>query len=812
MSKNYTLDDILNEYSDKSKPETASKPVPAPKLQDTGLIKVAAKDVPDQTITYSLDDIPEINAPEKRPSPSHKSGKFEVSDINRPNVSYINSVKDVIKNPADLPPRPTDKIKDYDGAVLTKSSSDEEYIPKVRKMSDSTRAKEMRLRRKRKKQPEFTYERESPDGVYTKPQKNKRKFVVSHDDGRKKKPDKMAPVDLSGNISPEALDIAIDNTPELRSVNTDEPRSNEKCIIRDYDSYENPREIKNSITELKSSLSFRFVVLSVLFVFSAFISLSEISGIPVPSMLTPRNPSVFAGVQLITVLLSMIVSADTVKSGFSKLIRFKSDTDTLAAAGTAAAAAASIACMINPSLLAMGKIHIYASVAIMSMLINSLGKRLILRRAELNFDFISRSKSKYAVFCIEDDMKAESFTRGTTGDFPVLAAMKKTSFIKDFSKYTFSSDSADLLCKTFVPFIVIFSALASAAVTFIKLRTFSISAIPFALSIFTLYLSACSCMAMPLAANIPLGKAAKKHSRNHGVMLGYQSVEDFYDVNSVMTDAYRLFPTGTIQLCSIKLFSDSKIDDVLLNAASITAYADSVLKELFSDIITEKKKMLKSVENFAYEEAMGLCGWVDNKRILLGNRELMHSHNIEGIPTKTKEAEFTEGGKDALYLSVSGNFAAMFIIEVTASSAVRKSLRELEKRDMALIVKSIDPFITISRISTLYDYSEELIKILPSRMSKDYDEETKKERKTGTSVVCAGKFSSFVNMLISAKRIRKSVSLGIIIQSVSALLGMGIVSMHCLLGAFAELSPALILLYNLICTLLTAAVAGLRKT
>lgn len=818
MSKNYTLDDILNEYSGSEKnnavkpPVNTAQPDSSKKIQDTGFISIPRKNsVPDQTITYSLDEIVQINAPEKRPSPSHRSGKFQVSDISRPNVSYINSVKEVIKNPADLPPRATDRIRDYDGAVVTKDASDEEYIPKVRKMSDSTRAKEMRSKRKKKKQPEFTYERESPDGVYTRPQKKKKKFIVSHDDGKKKKIDRMAQVDLSADADPEALDISIEPVPEMRSVNTDEPKKQEESTIKDYDSFEDAKEIKSSITELKTSLSFRFVVLSVLFVFSAFISLGETIGLPVPDLLTPENPTIFAGVQLIVALLSMMVSLDTVKSGLAKLVKFKADTDSLAAFAAAASAAASIACIVSPAQIATGKIHIYTPIAVMSMLINALGKRLILRRAELNFDFASKEKNKYAIFCVEDEIKSESFTRGTIGDFPILAAMKKTNFLKDFSKYTFSTDSGDMLCKALVPFIVIFSALASIAVTFIKIRTFDGNTVAFGLSIFTLYISACSCMAMPLIANIPLGKAAKKYSRNHGVMLGYQGVEDFYDANSVMTDANRLFPAGTVRLCSIKLFSDTKIDEALLDAASLTSYADSVLKELFSDVIAGKKRMLKKVENFVYEDGMGICGWIDNKRILLGNRELMHSHNIEGVPTKTKETEFTEGGKDALYLSVSGNLAAMFIIEITASPAVKKSMKQLERYDMAVVIKTIDPFITINRISGLFDFTEELLKIIPTRMIKDYDEETRKVKKTSTSLACSGKFTSFVNLLMSAKAIRKTVSSGIILQSVSALLGMGIVSLHCLLNAFADLSPAWLLIYNLICTVITVLVIGIRK-
>jgi Cu+-exporting ATPase len=208
---------------------------------------------------------------------------------------------------------------------------------------------------------------------------------------------------------------------------------------------------------------------------------------------------------------------------------------------------------------------------------------------------------------------------------------------------------------------------------------------------------------------------------------------------------------------------------------------------------------------------MGLCGWINNRRILLGNRELMNNHKIEGIPTLTKEKEFTEGGKDALYLSVSGSLAAMFIIEITASQTIKAAMQQLEKHDMAVIIKTIDPFVTISRVSGLFNFTEELLKIIPTRMHREYDNETKKERKFSTSLACSGKFGSFVQLIMSVKSIKKTVSSGVFIQSVSALLGMGIVSMHCMLNAAAELSPLWMIIYNLICTIITTIVVGIKK-
>ena len=124
--------------------------------------------------------------------------------------------------------------------------------------------------------------------------------------------------------------------------------------------------------------------------------------------------------------------------------------------------------------------------------------------------------------------------------------------------------------------------------------------------------------------------------------MGYQSVEDFYDTNSVMVSADSFFPAGSVNLASIKLFSGTKIDSALLEAASLASHANSILKELLEDIVSEKSQPLSKVENFVYEDSMGLCGWINNRRILLGSRELMQSHNIEGLPTLTKEHEQVE--------------------------------------------------------------------------------------------------------------------------------------------------------------------------
>ena len=109
MPKNYTLDDILNEYSGEEKHKSAVKNKPAVKteiksngqtgkIEDTGYIKIPSGGIPDETITYSVKELEQINAPAKRPSPSHRSGKFQVADISRPNHLGWGIVRSLVKD------------------------------------------------------------------------------------------------------------------------------------------------------------------------------------------------------------------------------------------------------------------------------------------------------------------------------------------------------------------------------------------------------------------------------------------------------------------------------------------------------------------------------------------------------------------------------------------------------------------------------------------------------------------------------------------------------------------------------------------
>jgi Cu+-exporting ATPase len=321
---------------------------------------------------------------------------------------------------------------------------------------------------------------------------------------------------------------------------------------------------------------------------------------------------------------------------------------------------------------------------------------------------------------------------------------------------------------------------------------------------------------MPFVVNIPLENVSKSAIKNKGIMLGYQSVDDFYDTNSILIDANTLFPEGTVRLDGIKVFSNTKLDEAFLEAASLTSTAGSIMSQLFSDVIAGRNGSLYPIENYSYEEGMGMCGWINNKRVLFGNRDLMTSHNIEGVPTKAQEAESADAGKEAIYLSISGNLAAMFVVDIVADRYVKRWAKKLCKNKIYTFIKCIDPCITVKKLNKLFGIPEEMARIIPKKHHEDFYEETKKAVRLSASMATTGKFSSLAELLIGTKVVHISAIIGLILQTASILLGFVLCMLLILSKAFrynyVYMSATALTVYNLAWTVLTYIAVKFKKT
>lgn len=585
-------------------------------------------------------------------------------------------------------------------------------------------------------------------------------------------------------------------------------------IIDDFESFDDAASIAHDIAQLKGSLVLRLFVLIVCFAASAYIAIAnDTQRLPIMELLSKRTQtSTYLFVNAILGLLAAFSSYTVISCGLSKILSLKADCDSLCAVSTVTSIVTSMIMFANPNLIKGSYVHIYIPVAIASLLFNTIGKLLIVGRTQRSFKFVSGSSEKYAIFPVTDEETAQNFTRGTLRDFPNLSAMRKTEFLSEFLKTSYANDSTDSFCRIFTPVVLAVAIVIAVIAGIVSSPNHgSSSAIYIGISVFVGVISICTGFSSMLIVNVPMMRAEIKGAENQGVVLGFDCIEEFADTNSVLVDANQLFPQGSVKLAAIKVFSDTRIDEAIVEAASLTTQAGSILKNMFYDIIAGKTELLNPVESYIFEDSMGLCGWINNKRVLLGNRELMVNHSIEGMPPITKEKEYTENGRTAVYLSISGELSAMFLVEITPTLEIVQALRDLQKNDVYIMVRSVDSIVSINRLSELFEISPEYLKLIPFRVHEQFNEVTSYQVNQRASLACSGKFSAFASLILSCKHMKGTINFGIGIQAVSMLLGIIICLVMVILNSFQELSVSMFLVYNFIFTAALLIIQLLRK-
>ena len=573
-------------------------------------------------------------------------------------------------------------------------------------------------------------------------------------------------------------------------------------------------EIRVNINLLRNAVFFRTVSLAVLTIIGAFLAIGESSDtLLYPALSQLMTVRGYCFLHLVLGLLILFITFPTVINGMRKLFHREADSDTIAAMPLIPCLLTVLATIFVPEPMQHNLVHIFLPVSSFILLMNSIGKLFIIRRATRNFALLTKNFEKYIVTCVQSETAAEELTRGVVQDYPILATIQKTKQMSDFLRHTYASDLADRFSKKLAPIVAGISLLLAAAITGIRIGVLETPAenIPFFCSVLTMLLTAGCSAGIPLTVNLPLDRASKRLCPHGCTLLGYQSVDDFYDVNSILVPAATLFPKQSITISGIKNFSGFQVEEALLDAASMVYAADSILQNAFAALVEEKDGgMLYQVEDCSYEDNLGICGWIRHRRVLLGNREMMMAHHVEGMPTKVRELEMTSGSQDVLYLSVSGVVAGMFVIDITADPMVKRQMQRLKEEQISVVVKSVDSCITLQRLTTLFGVPDSMLKILPSADNDLYEKETAPLQDVSASTIHDGSFFGTARLLLEARSIKRAATTGLLLQVIAVILGLSICIGYILVNGYDNITSQTLLFFQLVMTGLTLLTTRLK--
>lgn len=794
MADKYSIDDILSEYSNKYKTNNE------PKADDTDDFDISFSNTEDEHPAPVIPNVSADKTAEKAQEITENISSDNDADktVIKSSESLLFSDDLLLDNDSpideDLAMKNARKISRLSGHAGRKSHNGDPSVEPVRRTS----IKDMKLGLESKIIPQSKYlddftdeEEDSAENEGSDEYDSRSAALERH---RKSKVDSFV----------------LDSMDEV----DDSERSKAKKVAygqKEFENYDEAPKVLNDILQIKSNLFLRLCVLLFTGLSSLLITIANDLELPVIRIFDRSvSPSAFLFSNTIMGLLSLGVSYTVMTAGLKNMFLRKPDNDSIAAVGIFVSVIAGIATLFEPDSIRDCYYHVYVSAAIIGLIFNTLGKMMTVQRTEKNFRYIAGDFDRYAVKSV-DGSTAVNLGRGAVPVNANMATMRKTGFVEDFIKNSYAPDVSDGFAKYSAPVILI-AGLITGLLSFIcdKHAGTSVEKIYVALAAFSGTVTMCSSLSLILAVNLPISKATNKYLQYSSVILGYSAVEEYSDTNSVMVDAAHLFPKDSVDLVNLKLLSTEPLDECILLASSLVFRSESVLKNSFYKILKGKLDMLYPVESYIYEDERGLSGWIDNKRVLLGTRQHMEDHSIDGLPPVSKEAEYGKGNV-ILYLSISGVISTMFVLKVTPSLSVTKWMQALESEGVVTVVRNVDGFLTQEFLECLFDLDPGSIKILPFRYHKEYENEVDYNERESSPMMCSGSFPSFAMLITGVKKIRSAAQLGIAIQVGSVALGAAICLISMILGTFAQITPTLIIVYHLVFAGITLAMLGSKK-
>ena len=483
-------------------------------------------------------------------------------------------------------------------------------------------------------------------------------------------------------------------------------------------------KIKKKLKKEIKSLNIKFFALTIFFILS--LTLDVLLRIK-PAFLSaiPANISVlYSTSSLFILLLSFAVGFKTIKSAFIHIAYavFAPDTAIIfPLITTFFNCAVSLAFSFFD---ASFQPNNFVSLFIFNFILIVLNSLFCKKRILKNFKFVTSSKQKYNV-----DMYSlnELISTINTKKKLFTAYQYKTNFLNNFIRNSHRETFSELIISKIIPFSIIFSVICG-ILNFIftrnptsalgALNISSLTSLPFA---------------MPFLISSIVSALCKYTLKNRTMAIGENAIRKLSNVKSIVLNDSDLYPPNNVVLRGIKTFNGQRIDEAILYAAAVVCHINAPISKVFDKIIMGKRTILTKASDIVYKEEQGVVGWVNGKRILVGNRELLKEFKIVS-PSRDYEKKYRIPNCELTYFAVGRELVAMFILEYAPSKSLCQALTSCVKNNIKIFVKTVDSNLTLNKISNDFNLNEKFLTLL------SYDDSQKINKLYNKSENCSNAF------------------------------------------------------------------------
>ncbi len=464
-----------------------------------------------------------------------------------------------------------------------------------------------------------------------------------------------------------------------------------------------------------------------------------------------------------------------------------------------------VAMFLNPELALDGG-AIYPSAATFALILSLFGKKSMMVRIIENFEFLTNSEDKYTVEDIVNEVDAAIISRNLLVGEPLLKYSVKTDFPTSFLEISCADEPADRISKTLGPVMIALNLVLFAVFSF-YFKDLNVA--------FNIFMAGMiiSCPVISLyATNNVLKNVSRAISKKGALVCGFEGAHVTHKSNALVMEASDLFGPRSCDLHGIKTFNGTKIDDAILQTAAVIMKTNSPLSTVFDDVIVGKQSILPQVDGVIYEDKMGTSAWIYQKKILVGNRDLLIRHGV-AVPKEEYEKKYTRKGRKALYLAVAGKVSAMFVVSYSADDTLKRSLKKLEKSGITILLKSTDPYINETSVMEIFDLPEGFIRVMTSSNARTFEKYSGVTvEKSPAYTVHNGTALGFISAVRGSEVLVNIESMLSILVSFGSAIGFGVVALLGFVDGLSQLNSLSVIIFQAIWSIFVILISKIRKS
>ena len=566
-----------------------------------------------------------------------------------------------------------------------------------------------------------------------------------------------------------------------------------------------PEATADKLHRMSAELTLRCVLGGILAVVLLHFGLVSDGLLPAMAALDPdAAPAAFYGANLLLLAASLCVGFPVLRDGLNGL-RGRSSSETMPALAAVAALVQAVTAMLNANVYrGTTGISLLSGMAALGLFLALLGSRVMLAAVKGGYELVTNGVEFEGAYRAKDKDLLRALARDLEQKDPWVLLSRPMEEADGFVEQSLSERASERRARK-VSYILLGVALLSGVLFLLAGAGWNKAAAAMA---------AVLCMGAPLSSTLIAGIASLRLQRAAAavgaVVPGWQAIEQLGGIDTLQIDADDLFTADSAQLEDIRIFKGGRIDRAILYAASVLNESHGTLKGLFRQIVEERTDILFPVKDLEQHHGLGFSAWCDNNRILIGTRRYLEQ---EGVPLPDEEYEMQHsknGELQILYLAVSGNLHAMFVLKYVGGRNVARGLAVLQKENIRLLVTCQDPSLTAHHITEAYRLPEGMITVLDQEQCNAIKAAPEDPEDT-CCMIHLKAFASLTGGLQAADQAQNAESSATTVQMVSVLFSIIIAALLTSAGSIWELSVATVLMYQAAWSALSIAVCALKQ-